>query len=135
MSTFTSIRTSEANKTIVTDLTRKLALGPENVIARIAFAYSLSKNVKFTPSQVKDSKGKEYSKNTLFGNNIQFYVALICAHYQVYKSDKDIPKYIKMHIDHGLELIDGEIKKSPTLDGFDFISSKIESGLKMLQVS
>ncbi len=133
MSTFTSIRTSEANRSIVTDLTRKLALGPENVIARIAFAYSLSKNVKFTPSEAKDSKGKEYSRNTLFGNNTNYYVALICAHYQVYKSDKDIPKYIKMHIDHGLDLINEEIKKSPSLDGFDFISSKMELGLKGLQ--
>ena len=38
---FTSIRTSASNKIVVTDLTRKLNLGPENVIARIAFAYSL----------------------------------------------------------------------------------------------
>jgi DNA sulfur modification protein DndE len=133
MSTFTSIRTSEANKVIVTDLTRKLGLGPENVIARIAFAYSLSKNIKFSPSDVKDSKGKEYSKNTLFGMNIQYYISLVCAHYQVYKSDKDIPKYIKMHIDHGLELINGEVKKSPSLDGFDFIANKIESGLRYIQ--
>jgi len=133
MSTFTSIKTSEINKGIVTDLTRKLALGPENVIARIAFAYSLSKNVKFTPSDIKDSKGKEYSKNTLFGNNTSYYVSLVCTHYQLYKSDKDIPKYIKMHIDHGLELINGEVKKSPTLDGFDFIANKIEAGLKFIQ--
>ncbi|KXK30211.1 MAG: hypothetical protein UZ01_01684 [Candidatus Brocadia sinica] len=130
---FTSIKTSAANKSIVTELTRKLSLGPENIIARIAFAYSLSKNEKFSLAEVRDSKGKEYSRNVLFGDNLPYYVSLICAHYKIYKTDKDIPKYIKMHIDHGLELIDGEFKKNPNLTGFDFLVDKIESGLKYLE--
>lgn len=61
------------------------------------------------------------------------YTLLTLLHYQVYKSDKDIPKYIKMHIDHGLDLINGEIKRSPSLDGFDFIANKIEAGLKHIE--
>lgn len=117
---FTSIKTSLANKSIVTELTRKLNLGPENIIARIAFSYSLSKNEKFSLTEVRDSKGKEYSRNVLFGDNLPYYVSLICAHYKIYMTDKDIPKYIKMHIDHGLELIDEEFKKNPNLTGFDF---------------
>lgn len=133
MSTFTSIKTSGANKDIVTDLTRRLALGPENVIAKIAYTYSLSKNIKFKVSDIKDSKGKEYSKSTLFGSNIPYYVALVCEHYHLYKTDKDIPKYIKMHIDHGLELINTELKKSPNMDGFDFIAAKIDAGLRFIQ--
>ena len=40
---FTSIKTSRANKDIVTDLSRKFNLGAENIIARIALTYSLSK--------------------------------------------------------------------------------------------
>ena len=40
---FTQIKTSKANKLVVTDLSRKFNLGAENIIARIAFAYSLSK--------------------------------------------------------------------------------------------
>lgn len=130
---FTSIKTSLANKSIVTELTRKLSLGPENIIARIAFAYSLSKNEKFSLTEVGDSKGKEYSRNVLFGDNLPYYVSLICAHYKIYMTDKDIPKYIKMHIDHGLELIDEEFKKNPNLTGFDFLVDKIESGLKYLE--
>ena len=37
-----SIKTSEANRSVVAELTAKLGMGPENLIARIAFAYSIS---------------------------------------------------------------------------------------------
>ncbi len=132
MKSFTSIRTSISNKAVVTELTRKLNLGTENVIARIAFSYSVSKNKKFKLTEIKDSKGKEYSKNVLFGHNISYYISLICVHYKIYKTDKDIPKFVKMHVDHGLELINDEIKKNPNIGGFDFLISKIESGLQFI---
>ena len=129
---FTSIRTSFENKIIVTDLTKKLNLGPENVIARLAFAFSISSNIKFNLSDVQDSKGKEYSKSVLFGNNSLYYISMICIRYNVYKTDKDIPKYIKIHIDHGLGIINNELKASPNLSGFDFLVDKIDSGIKYL---
>ena len=44
---FTSIRTSKANKEIVTELSRKFNLGAENTVARIALAYSLSQKYLF----------------------------------------------------------------------------------------
>lgn len=130
---FTTIRTSLDNKTVVTELTRKLNLGPENVIARLAYTYSLSTGKKFDISEVKDSKGKEYSKNVLFGNNLPFYIALVCKHYNIYKTDKDIPKYLKAHIDHGLEILDQELKQNPNFSGFDFLVEKIDSGLNFIQ--
>lgn len=129
---FTSIKTSAANKIIVTELTRKLNLGPENVIARLALSYSLSKEKKLFLSDIKDSRGKEYNKNVLFGNNLSFYVALVCIHYKLYKTDKDIPRYIKMHIDDGLELINQDFVSNPNLTGFDFLIEKIDNGLKVL---
>lgn len=129
---FTHIRTSAENKSVVSDLTHKLGLGPENVIARIAFAYSLSTNKYLSLEKIKDNRGKEYKSNILFGNNLPYYVAMICVHYNVYKSDKNIPRYIKMHLDHGLDLIDQETKKNPNIVGFDFITNKIESGLKFI---
>lgn len=130
MSTFTHIKTSAENKVIVTELTRKFALGPENVIARIAFAYSLSKDKRFDLKDVKDSRGKEYSEKVLFGNNAPYYVSLVSTHYKIYKTDKDMAKYIKIHIDHGLELLNNEVKQNPNLSGFDFLVHKIEQGLK-----
>jgi DNA sulfur modification protein DndE len=127
---FTHIKTARINKDKVSFLSRKLNLGAENLIARIAFTYSLSKNKRLDLSLIKDSQGKEYSKLVLFGNNLPFYISLICVNYDLYKTDKDIPKYIKMHIDDGLEMIYEEIMSNPNLDGFAYIIDKIDNGLK-----
>lgn len=129
---FASIKTSKNNKLLVSELTKKLNLGTENVIARIAFTYSLSKNNKFNILDIKDSGGKEYSKSVLFGNNYSYYEALLCTHYNISKTDKDIPKYFKMHIDDGIELIALELNDNPNLNGFDYLIDKIELGLNEL---
>lgn len=129
---FTQIKTSKANKIIVTDLSRRFNLGAENVIARIAFAYSLSLGRKLKLSDIADSQGKEYSKNVLFGNNYPFYIALLCTHYGIYKTDKDIPKYIKLHLDDGLQLLNNELNDNPNLNGMDYLIDKIDAGLKTI---
>ena len=132
---FTHIKTSRDNKLAVSELSRKLSLGAENIIARIAFAYSISKGDKLSILDVKDSQGKEYSKNVLFGSYYPYYLALLCTHYGIHKTDKDIPKYFKLHIDHGLELIDAELKDNPNLDGFEYIIDKIDIGLTSISRS
>lgn len=129
---FTQIKTSKANKLIVTDLSRRFNLGAENVIARIALSYSLSKGRKLSLNDIADSQGKEYSKNVLFGNNYPFYLALICTHYGLYKSDKDVPKYIKLHLDDGLQLMNAELNDNPNLNGMDYLIDKIDAGLKTI---
>jgi DNA sulfur modification protein DndE len=129
---FTHIKTSKENRELVSKLTRKLNLGTENHIARIALTYSLSKDRRMDLSEIKDSGGKEYSKNVLFGDYMPYYVSLVCVHYNLYKTDKDIPKYIKMHIDDGLQLINNEIEENPNLDGFEYVIDKIENGLQEL---
>ncbi|MDF1676216.1 MAG: DndE family protein [Vicingaceae bacterium] len=126
---FTQIKTSKANREVVTQLTRKLSLGAENTIARIAFTYSLSKDKKLDLTQIQDGGGKEYSKSVLFGDYFDIYIGLLCTHYGLYKTDKDIPKYVKMHIDDGLEIMDNEIKENSNLDGFGFLVEKVEKGL------
>lgn len=122
---FSQIRTSKENKEIVTRLTRRLNLGAENVIARIAFSYSLSKDKKMDLSQIANSSGKEYSKAVLFGDNIDIYIGMISTHYNLYKTDKDLPKYIKMHIDDGLNLINKELDDNPNIEGFDYLVEKV----------
>lgn len=129
---FTSIKTSKYNKELVTQLTRRLNLGAENVIARIAFAYSLARDRKMDLTAIQDAQGKEYSTKVLFGEYTEYYVALICVHYNLYKTDKDIARYVKMHIDDGLELIDQEVAKKNTLTGDEFLINAIEKGLKHL---
>ena len=129
---FTSIKTSRSNKYIVTDLSRKFNLGAENIIARIALTYSLSKDRILSLTDISDSQGKEYSKNVLFGTILPYYVGLICVKYGLYKTDKDIPKYIKMHIDDGLQLMNNELRDNPNLNGYDYLIDKIEAGLNGL---
>lgn len=129
---FTSIKTSRINKDIVTDLSRKFNLGAENIIARIALTYSLSQDRILSLTDIADSQGKEYSKNVLFGSNLPYYIGLICVKYGLYKTDKDIPKYIKLHIDDGLQLMNRELRNNPNLNGYDYLIDKIENGLNGL---
>lgn len=100
---FSHIRTSKENKEIVTKLTSKFNLGTENVIARIALAYSLAQDEKLDLKDLKDSGGKEYSKSVLFGDQFEIYVGMISFRYNIHSSDKDISRYIKIHLDHGLQ--------------------------------
>ena len=130
---FNSIKTSRANKLVVTELSRKFNLGAENVIARIALAYSLAQDRQLSLSDIADSQGKEYSKNVLFGCNLPYYIGLICVKYGLYKTDKDIPKYVKLHIDDGLQLMNKELRNNPNLNGYDYLIDKIETGLNALQ--
>ena len=129
---FTHIRTSKENKEVVSQLTRKLSLGTENIIARIALTYSLSNERKLEIKDLQNSSGKEYSKAVLFGNYLDYYLGLVAVHYDLHISDKDLPKYIKMHIDDGLELLDEEVSNRSNIDGFDFLVEKIEMGLEEL---
>jgi len=134
-----NIRTSEANKTVVQELTRKVFPGAsENYISRVAFAYSISKGTQFDPSNkahLLDSRGKEYKDDILFGNYRDYYIAIICQHYQIYKTDPSIAKYIKMHIDHGLQLMNKLFEENRNYSGIDFLLEHIEKGIEVLEES
>jgi len=119
------IRTSKVNKEKVSQLTRRLALGAENTIARMALSYSLSKNRSMDLREIQDAGGKEYAKSVLFGNHYEFYTGMVCVHYGIHSSSPDLAKYIKMHIDDGLELLDQELQSRNNVDAFDYIRDKI----------
>ena len=123
---FSHIRTSKENKERVTKLTNKLNLGAENVIARIALSHSLAQVKKLDISDLKDSGGKEYSKRVLFGENIDAYLGMICLRYGIHTSDLDTPKYIKMHIDQGLIMLEHELEHHSNFDGFAFLVDLLE---------
>ncbi|MBU0489732.1 MAG: DndE family protein [Bacteroidetes bacterium] len=127
-----NIRTSEKNQEVVRKLTSRLPHGTkENVIARIAMGYSLQSGKRFSvnDSTNYDSKGKEYKDHILFDAKFRdFYIALVCQHYGIYKTDDNIPKYIKLHIDHGLELMDGIFQDNFNYTFFDFLAEHIEKG-------
>ena len=115
------VRTSKENREIVANLSRKLSLGSENHIARIAFAYSLSKE-KLNLLDIKNSSGKEYSKSVFFGNNYELYVGLIAVKYNLHSSDKDIPRYIKMHVDSGLNLLSQLVSENKSCGLIDILN-------------
>lgn len=121
-----NIKTSAANKELVTKLTQKLNLGAENVIARLAFSYSLKRDESLDLKNIQDSEGKEYSSRVLFGNYESIYIGLIAVNYQLHSTDKNISRYIKMHIDDGLELIYKVVSNNDYLTGNDFLINEIE---------
>lgn len=131
-----NIRTSADNQDIVRSLTSKLPTGTkENVIARIALGYSLQTGKKFTSNDFNlyDSKGKEYKDHILFdAKHRDFYIASICQYYGIYKTDDNIPKYVKLHIDHGLELMDNLFSNSKNYTFFDFLVGHLDKGISML---
>lgn len=122
---FSHIKTSKENKEVVTQLTNKLNLGAENVIARIAYGYSIANDEKLDLKDLKDSGGKEYSKAVLFGDNYEIYLGFVLMKYNIHFSNKDISKYVKIHIDRGLQLLNIEINQKSNVDGFDFISKML----------
>lgn len=126
---FTQIKTSKKNKEVVTKLTRRLNLGTENIIARMALTHSLSLERKLSLTDLADSGGKEYSRSVLFGDYEDIYVGLICIHYNIYKTDKDIGKYIKLHIDDGLQLLEEDLKHYQNIDGFDYVVEKVSESM------
>ncbi|QYJ68792.1 DndE family protein [Flavobacterium litorale] len=126
---FTHIRTSKENREVVAKLTRRLNLGTENIISRIALAHSLSQDRKLKLEDIQNSSGKEYTKSVLFGQYLDYYLGMVALHYGIHITDKDLPKYIKMHIDDGLQLLNKELNQRSNIDGFDFLVKKIEFGL------
>ena len=85
-----NIKTSAQNQAVVSALTQKLPGGAkENIIARVALAYSLASGKRFTQNEFGkyDSQGKEYKDYFLFDASYRdFYIALICQAYGVNKN-------------------------------------------------
>jgi len=91
--------------------------------------YSLSKSSDLELSDIKDSKGKEYSRRVLFGEYPSISIAMVCQKYQLHNLNKEIPRYLKMHIDDGIEKIDAELKDNPNIQGIDLVLNYIDEGL------
>ena len=99
------------------------------MIAIIALTYSLSLGEKLNIRDIQNSSGKEYSSKVLFGEYINYYVGLVALHYRLHISDKDLSKYIKMHIDEGLTLLYKEVDSNLNIDSFEFLREKTETSL------
>ncbi|WP_338872103.1 DndE family protein [Spirosoma sp. SC4-14] len=132
-----NIKTSEANRQRVTDLTNRIGGSTriaENVVARIALTYSLSKGNRLSlDTDLQDSKGKEYPDQILLGKYRSLYIALVCQHYLIPNTDGNLAKYIKMHLDDGLEMMDKLFLQNKTYTGLDFLFDEVERGIEALE--
>lgn len=132
-----NIKTSKANQEIVSILTQKLPGNQkENIIARIALGYSLSLGKRFTQAEfnVYDSQGKEYKDSILFdATNKDYYIALICQAYGINKNNDLLPKYVKLHVDHGLEQIYYLFTNRPQYTFFDFLVENLSKGIDAIE--
>lgn len=130
---FPHIKTSKANREVVAKLTQRLNLGTENMISRIALVYSLSKDRILNLKDLKDSGGKEYAQQVLLGNEADYYLGMLALHYQIHINNPDMPKYVKLHVDDGLSLIDEMLSNQQNIEGFDFLVELIGQGIAQLK--
>ncbi len=131
-----NIKTSVENQSVISELTKKLPGDTkENVIARIALGYSLSYGKRFTREEFDtyDSQGKEYKDHILFDAEYRdFYLALVCQAYQIKNNDEDLVKLVKLHIDHGLQLINKYFKEHEESTFFELLMSGLDKGVNAL---
>lgn len=120
---------------LVKKLTIKMKLGnEENLIARISLAYSLAQNYTYNSGEKfnRKEKQKEYKDQTLFGDYKEYYISLICQKYQIPKDHTNIKKYLKWHIDKGLQLIDNYFEENKNISGIEFLLENIDIGIDTL---
>ena len=128
-----NISTSQETEEILGRLTSKFSLTSKNILMRIALAYSLTRGRKLDLAKTEDTKGNPYKEFTVVGNYRTYYIALICQFYGIFKTDSDISKYLKLHIDDGLRLLDRLFLESSNYNFSDFLLEHIERGIDSLE--
>lgn len=130
-----NVATSEVTEEILGRLSQRFSLASKNILMRIALSYSITRGRKLSLSDIEDNKGNPYKEITLVGKYRSYYIAIICQHYGIYKTDLDIPKYFKLHIDNGLRLLDKLFTESSNYGFTDFLLEHIERGIDSLEQS
>lgn len=130
-----NIKTSELSHKLIREYSTKLKLPAENIIARIALAYSISKNRQLDIKSIRDSKGKEYKEDTFFGKHKTYFISMLCQLYGIHRTDINLPKYVKLHIDEGLELMDKFFESNVNHTIYDFLIETIDRGVESIEHS
>lgn len=128
-----NVSTSEETEAILSKLQNRFSIASKNILMRIALAHSLNRGRKLNTETPRDTKGNPYKEITIVGHYRNYYIALICQHYGIYKTDSDIPKYFKLHIDDGLLLLDKLFSESSNYGLSDYLLEHIERGLDSLE--
>jgi len=136
------IKTAERNKQVVYNLTKhRFGFKDEKVIAQIAIAYSIQLNKFFSQEELDapaDNKGKEYP-DTLLGEfnrttNDSIYRVILNQHYSRKLDEDEFTKLIKLHMDHGLDVLNREILENNQGRNahIDLLLSIINNGLSLV---
>lgn len=127
-----NIKTNQANKLAVSNLTKKFDFNNDAVIARIAIAYSLQKSTKFNSNEILDNSGKEYHGHNLFNNNTEYlYRALFNQYYGKVIADNEWAKLVKLHLDDGFSKLNDFIY-TQNKNHIDVLMESIKDGLQLL---
>jgi DNA sulfur modification protein DndE len=136
------IKISKENDDILYKIKTLYNFKNDGIVPRIAFSYSIMSgktfdiNVDTTPS----SDGKEFRDDrALFGtivndsSNLIIYKASLDQHYSKNTFDDEFSKLFKLHLNHGLNLINDKINKCNISNGehINFILGLVKKGLDL----
>lgn len=106
------LKTSEETERKIDEMNSSLRLSTKAAVARIAIGVSLKKQEE--PSykfRSVDSNGFEFQRFTLTGDYDDLYKAMIIEkHGKPLMDSEYFPKYVKMHIEHGVSLLYSEFR-------------------------
>jgi DNA sulfur modification protein DndE len=120
------IRISKESELILDKLKGLYGFKKEGVLPRIAIAYSLKKGKVFNleSSVIPNSDGRDYrDENSLFGtvikgeSNYPIFKAIFDQHYNTLLLEEDFSKLFKLHLDHGLLMLQDEVLEADNTSG------------------
>jgi DNA sulfur modification protein DndE len=114
----------------------------ETVVPRIAFAYSIHTNKRFDllNDAIPKSDGREFrDAKGLFGSiindvsNFPIYKSILDTHYKSNLFEDDFAKLFKLHLDHGLSLLEKDLSKTDITTGghISLLMKLVKNGLDL----
>jgi len=136
------IKISKENDGILYKIKTLYNFKNDGIVPRIAFSHSIMSGKKFdiNTDVIPSSDGKEYRDDrALFGtivnasSNLIIYKASLDQHYSKNTFDDEFSKLFKLHLNHGLNLINDKINKCNISNGehIDFILGLVKKGLAL----
>jgi DNA sulfur modification protein DndE len=137
------IKISKRNSEIIDYLTSLYNFKNDGIIARIAFAYSLQQNKRFSNDEDFhiSSDGKDWrDERALFGlssddkSYFVIYKVILDQHYNKNLTEEDFIRLFKRHLDWGLEKLNQEIEGKSITNGshISFMMKLVNNGLELI---
>lgn len=134
-------RTSKKHQDEIRDLTKLFNFRHEGIISTIAIGLSLQTNHRFELSDFSnaDVSGKDIRDEVLFGriegkSTYNVYQALFEQHYKRNLSEEDFGKFVKLHLEHGIEILADQLlhKNYGKNIQFDYLVNLIKRGTELI---